>query len=292
MSGPVILVSGAGGKLGRRVVDLLVESHYPGQIVAGTRDPGLLSGLKAHGVEVRRLDWLDEGSLGEAFAGVDRALIVSGDNLQKRAENQVRAVNAAVKAGVGYLSYTSMLSPELYQHIPIAPSHLATEQAMDESGVAYASLQNMWYADGLIDQLRRAIASGSWATPAPDGKVAYVTREDCARVAAAVLSAPVARTGRFVVTGPEALSPRDLAAFGAELSGRPIEVVGIGDEDLAAGMRAGHVPEEVISLVVGIEQLNRSGDAAHVTDTVEHLTGSPPQSVRDFLAANKAALTE
>jgi NAD(P)H dehydrogenase (quinone) len=185
-----------------------------------------------------------------------------------------------------------MLSPELYQHIPIAPSHLATEQAMDESGVAYASLQNVWYADGLIDQARRALASGQWSTPAPDGKVAYVTREDCARTAAAVLAAPVARTGKFVVTGPEALSPREIAAIATELTGQHIEVVGISDDDLAAGMRAGHVPEEIISLVVGIEALNRSGDLAHVTDTVERLTGSAPQSVRALFEANIDKLRE
>ena len=152
MSGPTVLVSGAGGKLGRRVVELLLEDGYPGTIIAGTRDPGLLA-FGADNVEPRLLDWTDAASLATAFAGADRALIVSGDDLRNRAENQVRAVNAAVKAGVGYLGYTSMLTPGLYQHIPIAPSHLATEQALDESGVAYAALQNLWYADSLIDQV-------------------------------------------------------------------------------------------------------------------------------------------
>lgn len=284
---PTFLVSGANGQLGRRAVEILLE-RGGATVVAATRDPLKVADLAAKGAEIRRLDWTDAASLASAFAGVDRALIVSGDQLLNRSENQVRAVEVAVAAGVKHVTYTSMPTPERYQDIPIAPSHLATEQALAKSGVPYAALQNIWYADGLIDVLKRAIGEGKWFTAAGEGKVAYVTRDDCARVAAAAIVD--AATGTFPVSGPEALSARDVAAIATELTGKPIEVVTISDDQLAAGMRSGHVPDEIIRLVVGIEKLNREGGAAAIHGTIEKLTGTKPQSIRDFLAAHKAQL--
>jgi NAD(P)H dehydrogenase (quinone) len=282
-SEPTVLVTGAGGRFGARVIELLLEQNYPGRIIAGTRDPLKLSALSSRGVDIRRLDWDDVASLRPAFAGADRALIISGDKLEGRSEKHVRTVEAAAAAGVKHLSYTSMLGPERHQDIPIAPSHLATEQALQRSGVAYLTLQNLWYTEVLIDVLKRALAEGRWVTAAGDGKVAYVTREDCARTAAASLAASEPPTGALPVTGPEALSVREIAAIATELTGKPIEVLDVTDEQMADGMRAAHVPEEVVRLVVGIERLNRDGDGSQVTDTVERLTGRKPKSIRAFL---------
>jgi NAD(P)H dehydrogenase (quinone) len=286
------MVSGAGGQLGRQVVDLLREQGFGRRIVAGTRNPGKLTELSSQGVHVRRLDWEDEGSLAPALAGVDRLLIVSGDQLPNRAENQVRLVNAAKAAGVKHLTYTSMIAPERYQHIPIAPSHLATEQAIKASGLGYAILQNYWYPDGLIQTLKRAIASGRWDTSAGEGRVAYVTREDCARAAAAVLAADEAPTGTFAITGAEALSAREIATLTTALTGKPIAVSTLTDDEAAAGLRAAHLPEFVIALITGIDRLNREGDAATVTGDFEKLTGHKPASVRDWLRTRAGELAD
>lgn len=290
MPSPNVLISGAGGQLGRRVVELLLEENYPGTIVAGTRDPAKLSGFAARGVTVRRLDWDDEASLKSAFAGVERALLISGNDLDRRGERQVRAVNAAVAAGVRHLSYTSMPTPERHQDIPIAPSHLETEEAIKASGVSHALLQNMWYADGLIDPLKRAIGEGKWITASGEGKIAYIPREDCARAAASVLAAAEAPTGTFAITGSEALSVREIAAFVAELTGKPIAVVDVTDEQMTDGLKAAQLPDILIRLIVGIERFNRNGAAAPVSDAVERLTGRKPQGIRDFLRASVGAL--
>jgi NAD(P)H dehydrogenase (quinone) len=289
---PTVMISGAGGQLGRQVVELLRKQGFGGRIVAGTRHPAKLADLAAQGIEVRRLDWEDESSLAPALAGVDRLLLISGDQLPNRSENQVRLVNAATAAGVKHITYTSMVAPERYQHIPIAPSHLATEQALKASGLGYAILQNLWYPDQLIETLKRGLASGRWDTSAPDGKVAYVSREDCARVAAAVLAAPVAPTGTFVITGPEAASPRDLAALATELTGKPIEVGTLTDEQVAVGLRSAKLPEFVVTLVTGIDGLNREGGAAAVSGDFEKLTGTKPTGVRDWLRTRAGELAD
>ena len=291
-SQPTIMISGAAGLLGRRVVELLREQGFGRRIIPATRNPGKLAELTSQGVDVRRLDWEDEASLAPALAGVDRLLIISGAQLPNRAENQVRLVNAAKAAGVKHLTYTSMVAPERYQHIPIAPSHFATEEAIKTSGLGYAILQNLWYPDGLQQTLKRAIATGRWDTSAGDGRVAYVTREDCARVAAAVLSADVAPTGTFLITGAEALNARELATVATALTGKPIEVGTLTVEGAAAGLRAPHLPEFVIALLTGIDRLNREGDAGTVSGDFEKLTGHKPTSVRDWLRTRAGELAD
>ncbi len=286
--GPRLMVSGAGGHLGRRVVELLLEKGQ--DVVAGSRDTGRIAELGARGVELRRVDFADPALLPQAFAGIDRLLIISTDVLD---ENRVRlhanAVAAAAAAGVGRIVYTSMANPEPGSPIPFAPDHYRTEQAIRASGVPHTILRNTWYTENLLQSLPQVVASGRWVTAAGEGRVAHVTREDCAQAAAGALAAADAK-GVLTVTGPEALTTAELAAIATDVTGRPVAVVDVGDAEYAAGLRAAQLPEPVVQLIVAFDVNTRAGRIGDVTDAVEALAGRKPQSVRDFLAANRAAL--
>ena len=99
MTQPVLLVTGASGHLGRRVVELLLEKKA-GTVIAGTRDPAKVADLVAKGAEARVVDFDKPETLDAAFAGVDRLLIVSTDALAVRTGQQRRAVEAAVHSAV------------------------------------------------------------------------------------------------------------------------------------------------------------------------------------------------
>ena len=96
-----LLVTGAGGKLGRLAVEELVARGAT-KIIAGTRDPAKLTDLGSN-VEVRRIDFDDSASLEAGFAGVDRLLLISTDGIGKRVAQQTAAVAAAKAAGVKHL---------------------------------------------------------------------------------------------------------------------------------------------------------------------------------------------
>src|SRR5689334_9931004 len=105
-----LLVTGASGHLGRRVIELLLESNA-GHLIATTRSPDKLAGLAARGVEVRQADFDDPGSLAAAFAGADRLLLISTDALDgtdRRIVQHGNAVAAAEQAGVKHVVYTSL----------------------------------------------------------------------------------------------------------------------------------------------------------------------------------------
>lgn len=289
-STPTFLVTGAGGHLGRRVVELLLEAKA-GKVIAATRDPAKLADLAAKGAELRRADFDDPASLDAAFKGVDRLLIISTDSVVepgKRLRQQKAAVAAAARAHVGHVIYTSMLNPEPGSLIPFAPDHYETEQALTKSGLPHTILRVSWYAENLLRSLPSILSSGKWYSSAGEGRVANIARDDVARAAAAALiKAP---GGRFDLTGPELLTTRQIAAIIADVFGKKVEVVPVSDEQLLAGMIAAGVPKPFAELGVAFEANTRAGKIDLVSDAVAKLTGKPPVPLRDILAANKSAL--
>src|SRR5690348_10084137 len=111
---PVLLVTGASGHLGQRVLELLIEAKAA-NIIAATRTPDKLAEFSQHGVILRHADFDDPASLAEAFAGVDRLLIISGDDVStpgRRLKQHLAAVKAAEEAGVSHVVYTSLTNCE------------------------------------------------------------------------------------------------------------------------------------------------------------------------------------
>lgn len=287
---PTLFVSGASGKLGRLVIEALLERGYDGKIVAGTRDPAKLARLE--GVEVRKADFNDQPGLERALAGIDRMLLISTDEIGKRLDGHLSAVAAAKAAGVREIIYTSMPNPEPPSAITFAHEHFGTEEAIKASGLAYTILRTTWYTENLLGSLPSNLASGHWYSSADGGRTSYVTREDCARAAAGALLQPAAGK-TYTVTGPEALTNAEIAAIVSELTGRPLSVIAVSDEQLAAGAKAAGVPDFVIDhYILPFERNAREGKVAAVTDAVEALWGEKPTSVRDFLGANRAALLQ
>src|SRR5215207_578206 len=146
MSGS-ILVSGASGHLGRQVVENLLGRVAPSSIVATTRSPERLADVAARGVIVRHADFDDDASLDAAFAGVDRALLISTDSLDKpgqRVAQHRRAIKAFARAGVKHLAYTSIVNP-VGSLITLSKDHAETERALAESGLHYTVLRNNMY---------------------------------------------------------------------------------------------------------------------------------------------------
>ena len=289
MSTPTVLVTGANGKLGRHVTEVLLEKGGL-KVIAASRDTAKLADLAARGAETRRADFDDAASLSEAFKGVDRVLIISTDGLApgQRLKQHLTAVEAAKAAGVQAIVYTSMPKPE-GSAVIFANDHLGTENAIKASGVPFTILRNAWYQENLMMMLPHALASGTHYTSAGDGKISHVAHADCARAAAAALARP--STGEtFTLTGPDLFTFDEIAAMATEVTGKPLAIVQLSDEQLAAGMKAGGAPDFLIPMLVSFDTNTRQGGFDVLTRDVEKLTGQKPQSLRSFIEANKAAL--
>lgn len=288
-----ILVTGASGKLGRRVIELLVEAGV-GRVIAATRNPDVIRDLAARGVEVRKADF-DQAptELAKVFTGADRMLLISTDAVDRpghRFEQQKRAIDGAVRTSVKHIVYTSLSNVTPGSPVLIANDHLHTEQALEASGLGFTALRNNLYADLLLMSLPAAIKSRKMFAAADDGGAAYVTREDCARAAAAALLDEFDGKRRFEITGPAVVTYSELAALASELSGTNVVHIPVTEEGLIAGMIQGGLPEPIARLMVSFDSGMKSGLFGPATDAVKVLTGQDPTSVSAFLQANKSAL--
>lgn len=293
MTPSTLIVTGAGGHLGRRVIELLLEKPTSARIVATTRAPEKLADLAARGVEVRAADFDKPETLAAAFAGGERLLLISTDvvgQADRRLNQHRNAVAAAQAAGVKHVVYTSLVRPEPGTPITLAPDHHGTEQALAASTLDWSVLRNNVYTESLLGALPRAVATGQLVAAAGDGRAAYITREDCARVAAAALASTGTGRSTLDITGPAAVSQAEIAAIAGELTGKPVVYVPVPAEGLAAGLAQAGLPGFVVDLVVSFDVAIAQGYLEGVSTSVADLTGTPAQSVREFLTENRAAL--
>ncbi|TAL31183.1 MAG: SDR family oxidoreductase [Alphaproteobacteria bacterium] len=285
MTKPALLVTGASGQLGRRVVELLLEKGAT-SIIAATRDPEKLSPLARKGAIARKADFDDPASLEKAFHGADRLLLISTDAIGRRVGQHKNAIDAAKKAGVKHIVYTSLINPENSPAV-FAPEHIVTEKMLKDSGIGHTILRNNIYTDMLLMKLPHVISSGTLGALAGNGGVGYVTREDCARAAAAALSASGNESLTYEITGPAVVTYTDLAAIASAIGGKPVAYVAVAPEILRKAFSPAYA-----ELLVSLEYTIAQGKLAVSTNDVKKLTGRDPQAAADFLAQHRAALLE
>jgi NAD(P)H dehydrogenase (quinone) len=291
---PTIAVTGASGQLGRRVVELLLESNA-GKVVAVTRTPEKLADLAGRGVEVRQGDFDYPEQLERAFAGVDRVLIVSTDAMGRpggRHAHHADAVKAAENAGVTHAVYTSYIGPRPTTYISVSNDHFQTELAIAQSRMTWTFLRNNMYTDMLLWGLPQAIATGQLFTATGGGGRSYVTREDCARAAVGALLSDFEGHRILEVTGPAAVTQDEIAAIASEIAGRPVKHVPLSSEDLKKGMIEAGTPEMYADVMLEFDTATAQGYLAVVTPAMKDLTGREATSVREYLSANREALLQ
>jgi len=287
-----LLVTGGSGQLGWRVLELLLEARV-GRLIATTRTPEKLADLASRGVTVRKADFDDAASLPHAFAGADRLLLISSDAVEKpgrRIAQHRAAVQAAIEAGVKHVIYTSLTHPEPGSPVTFAGDHYGTEQALAASPLGWTILRNNVYTDFLMRALPQAAATGKLVAAAGQGGAGYVTREDCARAAAAALSSTGLDRKILDITGPAVVTHVELAKMASDLTGRPVTYVPIEPEELRKSLTTAGVPEVFANIVVSFDVARAKGTLAVVSNAVAELTGRAPMSVAAFLESQRAAL--
>ena len=282
-------VTGAAGPFGRTVVETLLARGAK-DIVAITRSPDRLSDLAAKGVVVRTGDFDDAASLDKAFAGVDRLLIVSTDKIGlagARLTQHVAAVDAAKRAGVGHILYTSIPTPYPSERAQVADDHFWTEQAINATGLNWTFLRNSLYMDLQANQVPQIVASGQLVHASGSGGRNIVSRLDCAAAAGGAL---LAAEGRSIhnVTGREVLSLGEIAAVIAEATGKPIAAVAVPPEALIEGMVRHGLSESLAVTLSSFDTDTARGFFAVTSDAVERFAGRKPTTFAEFLAAQPA----
>ncbi|RLV50529.1 SDR family NAD(P)-dependent oxidoreductase [Nocardioides mangrovicus] len=286
----MIVVTGATGALNGATVDHLLELVPATEVAVAVRDVAKAARFAERGVEVRSGgDYADADSLPTAFAGADQLLLVSSNDPGADAVALHRqAIDAAVSAGVGRILYTSHQGAAATSPFVPARIHLATEELLAGSGVAWTSLRNGFYAHSLAWLMGPWQETGVVAVPA-DGPVSWTAREDAARAAAIVLASDGGYDGPTTITANAAPTFADLAATASELTGREVTSVVLEEDEWLARQVAAGQDEQMARFVLGMYQAAEQGFFAGVDPLLGTLLEREPLTARDQLAAAASA---
>jgi NAD(P)H dehydrogenase (quinone) len=276
-------------------VQELLEGLSPAEVVLVSRRPEDLRDLADRGLAVRRGDFNDPASLVEAFAGAERVLVISCglDNLGGRVNQHRAAIDAAAAAGARHVVYTSISNPvEGNPQRIVSDENRATEELLRSSGLAWTILRNGTYAEVQVPPGSLAVAHGKMYTNAGDGRMAPVSRRDCAAAAAAVLTGDGHEGKTYDIAGPDRLSQSDLAALLSEVAGRTVKVHNVNDRILGWGLTKAGFPKPVAREIVDFGKAIREGYYDVAESDVEQLTGRAPRQLRDVLIAHRGELLE
>ncbi|WP_341962593.1 SDR family oxidoreductase [Planococcus maritimus] len=278
-----ILVTGATGKLGSKVVASLLKQVPASDLAVSVRNPEKAEDLRAQGVDVRHGDFDAPETLDEAFQGIDRLLIISTDgDTETRIRQHGNAVHAAERAGVKFIAYTSLANATESQNL-MAPPHVATEAAIIKTGIPYAFLRNNWYLENELGSIQAVEAGAPWVTSAGEGKVGWALQQDYADAAVAVLTGTGHENKTYELSGP-LLTQEQLASELGKVLDKQVPVKQVNDEDYAEVMKNAGVPDFAIPIVVGIQESIRNGSLEVANSDFEQVLGRPLTPINDGLA--------
>lgn len=277
-----ILVTGATGNLGSKVAASLLKTVPASDLAVSVRNPEKAEELRAQGVEVRQGDFDYPETLDKAFAEIDRLLIIStdGDN-ETRIQQHKNAVQAAERAGVQFIAYTSLANATGSEN-SMAPPHVATEAAIVETGIPYSFLRNNWYLENEIGSIQGAMAGAPWVTAAGEGKVGWALQQDYADAAAEVLVGDGHENTIYELSGP-LLTQEELAAAVGNILGKEVPVHQVSDEEYAEIMKGLGLPDYVLPIVVSIQQSIRNGSLEVSNTDFEKVLGRPVTPIDEAL---------
>lgn len=289
-----IIVTGASGQFGNAAAKMLLEKVGGENLILLSRSPEKLAEFESAGASIRQADFDDLASLSAATEGGEKMLLISTTMVGSRPRQHGNAIDAAVANGVKHIVYTSIIDggnpdhPAVEQH-----DHYATEQLLKNSGAAWTILNNSQYSEAVATAMAiPALAAGSKPDNCGDGKIAFVSRDDCVATAVGVLTQEGHENKAYDVTGPELLSVPEAMAMISEMADKPIELIPVGDEgmyqyfdSLGVARKSEDVdPDGPIPWasegMVTFGQAIREGHFDVLSGHVEHITGKAPRTLR------------
>lgn len=275
-----IAITGASGQLGRIVVQKLKEKVESTKIVALARNTGKAADL---GVEVRSADYEKPETLDKALADVDTLLLISSSEIGQRAAQHANVIEAAKKAGVKRIVYTSLLRADT-SPLSLAAEHVATEAALKASGIPYTILRNGWYTENYTGSIPGAVQAGAFVGSAGDGKIASATRADYAAAAVAVLTGEGHDGKVYELAGDDTYTLSVLAAEISRQTGKDIPYKNLPQAEYAAVLKGVGLPEGFAEALASFDVDASNGALFDNGRQLSALIGRPTTPLSDAVA--------
>ena len=244
----MIAITGATGQLGRLVVEALLKKAPASGIVAAVRNLEKAKDLAARGVLVRHADYNQPATWDAALLGADTVLLISASDVGQRVKQHRSVIDAAKRAGVKLLAYTSILHADT-SLLGLAAEHKETESLLRASGIPFVLLRHGWYTENYTAGISNALANGAVYGCAGNGHIASAARLDYAEADAAVLLAGNQAEKIYELAGDTAYTLADLAAEISRASGKTVKYVNLPEAEYRAALLKAGLPDVYAALL-------------------------------------------
>ena len=279
----MIVITGASGQLGRLVIEALLHTLPASEIVAAVRTPAKVSDLAARGVQVRQADYTQPATLDAAFQGADKLLLISSSEVGQRVPQHRAVIDAAQRAGVKLLAYTSLLHADV-SPLGLAAEHQETEALLRASGLPHVLLRNGWYTENYAASVPAALAHGVLLGSAGTGRIASAARADYAEAAAAVLTQDDQAGRVYELAGDTAYTLAELAAEITTQSGKEIAYKDLPEADYKAILLGAGLPEGLAALLADSDVGASKGGLFDDSRQLSQLIGRPTTRLATSIA--------
>ncbi|MBO2009898.1 SDR family oxidoreductase [Hymenobacter negativus] len=278
----MILVTGATGHLGTAVLQTLLQNTPTTQLAALVRDVQKAAALQAQGVSIRVGTYGDPAALDRAMQGIEQVLLISGGGEEEALQEHKNVVDAAKRAGVQCIAYTSraLKDPSTLVN-ELMGRHFDTEAYIQASGLPHILFRNILYMDVLPLFTGPNVLETGINLPAGAGQVSFALRRDMGEAIANVLLERNFTSRTYHFTGSETYSFHDVAAALTEASGKQVRYTPVEDEAFAAGMRQRGLPELAIERTIGFLTDIKNGQESEVSLDLATVLGRQPTSLRE-----------
>lgn len=274
-------VSGANGQLGKAVLGYLSE-RGGNDLVGISRSPETV----AQGVEGRFGDYDRPESLTEAYAGLDRLLLIPSADLRPNVRGpQFRnAIDTAVAVGVKQIVLVSLQGTRKIEVPSMVRDFWIGEQHLLANALSWTILRSGFYAEAFAQEVQMAAGYGVLAGLGVES-VTYMARDDLARSAAAVLIGEGHEGAIYQISGPERISGEEKAALVGEILGKRVGFTILPEDELRASLAGVNLPPEIVEAIVETKRDSAAHNLDYLSGDVERLTGRLPQALRQVLVA-------
>ncbi|GAA4062451.1 NmrA family NAD(P)-binding protein [Amphibacillus indicireducens] len=291
-----LLLTGVDGHLGKQAAEYLLTLVDKNRVIFCGYDPASLKEYQDQGIETHVTNFNTIDGLSEAFSGADKLALISmpfvGEKRQKAHQN---VVDAAKEAGVKQIIYTSLVNAADESNPSVEKmDHAYTEDYVKSVGLDYIFLRNSQYAEAMITNYFTFVKADSVLKNSQgDGKMAYISRKDCAKAVAHALVTNNYREATLNINGPELLTMAEFIEIGNNVTGNEVTYQEITDEENYAIFDAMGVPRTTDGQfeegseapyssegMVTFAQAIRLGKMDCFTDDFKKLTGQDPLTVK------------
>ena len=276
----MILVTGAGGNVGRPLTDELAAAGRP--VRAAYRSADKVARAKDAGLDAVTVDYARLETLRPALDGVE-AVFLLGTGAAGQVEGETNVVRAAKEAGVRRIVKLSVFGA-VEEEFDFARTHRAVERAIEGSGLAWTFLRPASFMQNFTNFMAPTIRSQHTIyTLIPDSRFNHVDTRDVAHVAATVLTGGGHEAQAYTLTGPRSFADREAARTIGDVIGEPVQVVALAEHDVRASMKSHGVPDLYADYLVDLDRWYESGKGDQVTSSIRDITGREPTTFERFV---------